>query len=476
MTCRESDSCVVPKKPGNAGEGKAATNHRPCLRTHELHTGVDTIMETKLARIAEIARLKPEERFTSLYHLLNEEMLVLCHDELDGNKATGIDHVTKREYEENLEVNIRNLVSRLKTRSYRPQPVRRTYIPKGDGTDVRPLGIPAYEDKIVQLGVTKILQSIYESDFLDFSYGFRPRRSCHMALRSISQVIEKGSICYVVDADIRGFFNNMGHEWLMKFVDLRLGDPNMQKLIRRFLRAGVIEEGIWEPTYVGAPQGAVLSPLLANVYLHYALDLWFEKVVKKKCDGQAEMVRYADDFVCCFETKHDAERFYAALLLRLEKFGLDIAENKSKILMFGRFAEATMQRLGQGKPDTFDFLGFTHYCGKSRYGYFRVKRKTSRKKFNAKVKAFGQWIRQNRHEDTDQIMKTVAQKLTGHYRYYGVTDNSPSLDAFRYQVTKLMYKWLNRRSQRKSFTYKQFNAFLAKHPLPSPKIYVNIYG
>jgi len=446
------------------------------IRKHELHTGVEIIMETKLARIAEIARLKPQERFTSLYHLLNEEMLLVCHNELDGSKAAGIDHVTKKEYEENLAANIQDLVARLKTHSYRPQPVRRTYIPKGDGTDRRPLGIPAYEDKIVQLGATKILQSIFEEDFLDFSYGFRPKRSCHMALRSLNRVIEKGSIGYVVDADIRGFFNNMNHEWLMKFIDLRVGDPNMKRLIRRFLKAGVVEDGAWEVTDVGAPQGAVLSPLLANVYLHYALDLWFEKAVKRQCEGQAEMVRYADDFVCCFQTKHDAERFYTALVTRLAKFGLEIAENKSKILMFGRFAEATRQRLGQGKPDTFDFLGFTHHCGQSRDGRFRVKRRTSRKKFNAKVKAFGDWIRQNRHTDIDDIMKTVAQKLFGHYRYYGVTDNSWSLDAFRYQVTKLLFKWLNRRSQRRSFSYDQFNAFLARHPVPSPKIYVSIYG
>ncbi|MEX0917096.1 MAG: group II intron reverse transcriptase/maturase, partial [Candidatus Paceibacterota bacterium] len=350
-------------------------------------------METKLARIAEIAKEKPKERFTSLYHLLNEEMLLQCHVELDGNKAAGIDRVTKAEYEANLEENIRNLAERLKRKGYRPQPVRRTYIPK-DEKSMRPLGIPAYEDKIVQLGLNKILQAIYEQDFLNHSYGFRPGRSCHDALKEVNRIIEKGKISYVVDADISGFFTHVDHEWLMKFIELRIEDPNLRRLIVKFLKAGIMEKGIYEDTEEGTPQGSIASPILANIYLHYALDLWFQVAVKKACKGQAEIVRYADDYVCCFQYKEDAERFYKALVTRLAKFSLKIAEEKTKILMFGRFAADNSKRQGLGKPKTFDFLGFTHYCSKGSNGKFRIKRKTSRKKFKAKLKAFKMWLRE----------------------------------------------------------------------------------
>ena len=251
-------------------------------------------METKLARIAEIAREKPKEQFTSLYHLLNKEMLLKCHAELPANKATGIDHVTKAEYERNLEENINSLVERLKKMGFRPQPVKRTYIPK-DEKSMRPLGILAYEDKIVQQGLNKILQAIYEQDFVNHSYGFRPGRSCHDALKEVNRIIEKGKISYVVDADISGFFTHVDHEWLMKFIELRVGDPNIRKLIVKFLKAGIMEKGIYEDTEEGVAQGSGISPVLANVYLHYALDLWFRVSVKRACRGQAEIVRYADD-------------------------------------------------------------------------------------------------------------------------------------------------------------------------------------
>lgn len=433
-------------------------------------------METKLARIAEIAKEKPTQAFTSLYHHLNYEILLQCHTELEGNKAAGVDDITKAEYKENLEDNIMKLVEKLKKHSYKPQPVKRVYIPKGEGNKMRPLGIPAYEDKIVQLGLNKILQAIYEADFLVFSYGFRPKRSCHDALKELNRIIEKGRISYVVDADIRGFFDNVDHQWLMEFIGLRIVDPNIKRLIVRFLKAGVMEQGQIDPTEVGTPQGAIISPTLANVYLHYALDLWFEKVVKFQSRGQAEMVRYADDFVCCFQYKSDAERFYVNLIKRLAKFKLSVAEEKTKIIQFGRFAEENLKKMESGKPGTFDFLGFTHYCSKSQTGRFRVKRKTSRKKFKAKVKAFKMWVKSVRNEPTKEIMKTVRAKLTGHYRYFGITDNSPMIRKFGFAVSKLLYKWLNRRSQRRSFSYEKFNLFLERNPLPQPRIYVSIYG
>lgn len=432
-------------------------------------------METKLARIAEIAKDKPKEQFTSLYHLLNKEMLTECHEELEANKAAGIDQVTKAEYGLNCEENIDSLVERLKKNGYRPQAVRRTYIPK-DEKSMRPLGIVAYEDKIVQRGLNKLLQAIYEQDFVNHSYGFRPGRNCHDALKEVNRIIDRGKINYVVDADIRGFFSNVDHEWLMKFIDLRIGDPNIRKLIVKFLKVGIMEGGIHEDTEEGVAQGSSISPVLANVYLHYALDLWFQVIVKKSCKGQAEMVRYADDFVCCFQFKEDAERFYNALIKRLAKFKLEIAEEKTKILMFGRFAADNSKRQGLGKPDTFDFLGFTHYCSNGRQGKFRVKRKTSRKKFKAKVKAFKLWLRAERHLGTEEIMKTVRRKLIGHYTYYGITDNSQMMCTYKFQVSKLLFKWLNRRSQRRSFSFEKFSLFLKRNPLPEPRIYVNIFG
>jgi group II intron reverse transcriptase/maturase len=377
-------------------------------------------------------------------------------------------------YEANLETNVENLEKRLKQKSYRPQPARRTYIPK-DEKSMRPLGIPAYEDKLVQNALKKVLEAIYEQDFMDFSYGFRPERSMHDALKHLNEIIERGRISYVVDADIKGFFNHVDHEWMMKFLDLRIGDPNIHRLVRRMLKAGIQEDGEFEPTEEGTPQGSVASPILANIYLHYVLDTWFAVAVKKQCRGQAEIVRFADDFVCCFQYKEDAERFYAALRTRLSKFNLSIAEEKTKIIEFGRFAERNREKRGEGKPETFDFLGFTHYCSKSQKGVFRVKRKTSGKKFRQKVKAMKTWIRLNRHMDQKEFLKTIRSKLAGHYRYYGITDNFEKMHAYYFQTVNLMYKWLNRRSQRKSFTKGRFYEVLKDFKLPKPRIYINIY-
>ncbi len=433
-------------------------------------------MGTVLARIAEIARNRPEEKFTSLYHHINVELLLKCHRELPTNKAAGVDQVNKAEYEANLTENLNDLVERLKKWSYRPQPIRRAYIPKGDGKAMRPLGILAYEDKLVQLALTKLLEPIFEQDFLSISYGFRPGRSCHDALKELNCIIERGKTSYVVDADIRGFFDRVNHEWMMKCLEQRIVDPNIKRLITRILKAGIMENGKWEPSDEGTVQGGNISPLLANIYLHFVLDLWFERVVKKSCRGEAEIVRYCDDFVCCFQYKEDAEKFYLELKQRLAKFGLELAEEKSKVIAFGRFAEKNCKKKDLRKPDTFDFLGFTHYCSKSRNGPFRVKRKTSRKRFKAKVQAFKLWIQENRHQDIKDIWKKVHSKLNGHYRYYGITDNSEMLHSYRYEVSKLLFKWLNRRSQRHSFNYEELNRHLKWNPLPEPRVYVNIYG
>jgi|SRR5690625_1210469 len=441
--------------------------------TFTAHRGGEE-METKLARIAEMAKANPKFQFTSIGHFINAEMLIRSHEDMETGKATGVDEVTKETYDMNLEENVRNLVGRLKQKSYRPLPARRTYIPK-DEKSMRPLGIPAYEDKLVQDALKNILEAIYEQDFMNFSYGFRPKRNMHDALKKLNRTIEQGRINYVVDADIKGFFNHVDHEWLMKFLNLRIKDPNIHRLVRRMLKAGIQEDGEFEPTEEGTPQGSVVSPILANIYLHYVLDMWFEIVVKKQCKGQAEIVRFADDFVCCFQYKEDATRFYAALLTRLKKFNLNVAEEKTKIIEFGRFAERNNRRRGKGKPDTFDFLGFTHYCSKSRKGTFRVKRKTSGKKFKQKVKAMKTWIKANRHMEQKEFLKILRSKLTGHYRYYGITDNSEKMQSYYTITINLMFKWLNRRSQRKSFTRDRFYEVLKDFKLPKPRIYVNIY-
>ena len=326
-------------------------------------------METKLERIAEIAKEKPDERFTSLIHLINKEMIIQCHEEMNGRKASGVDEITKSEYEENLEANVEDLIFRMKRQAYKPQPAKRVYIPKPGTDKKRPLGIPAYEDKLVQAALAKILNAIYEQDFMECSFGFRPNRGCHDALKLLNTIANDGDIRYVVDTDIKGFFDNVDHEWMMKFIEHRIADVNLCRLINRFLKAGIIDAGIKYDTPQGTPQGGVCSPILGNVYLHYVIDLWFEKVVRKHCIGKAYMVRYADDSIFCFQHEEDARKFYRSLIERLKKFNLTVAEEKTKILELKKNEE------DDDKGDnSFDFLGFTHYVGKDKNGRKRVKK------------------------------------------------------------------------------------------------------
>lgn len=327
---------------------------------------------------------------------------------------------------------------------------------------------------MVQMAVAEILSAIYENDFLDVSFGFRPGRGCHDALKTLNWILVSKRTNYVVDADIRGFFDTVDHDWMMRFLEHRIADSRLLGLIRRFLIAGVMEEGQLLASEQGTPQGGIISPILANIYLHYVLDLWFERVVRDCCRGEAYLVRYCDDFVCCFQYKDDAERFYNSLVRRLSRFGLTVAEEKTKIIAFGRFAEQWGKRNNTGKPETFDFLGFTHYCSHSRQGKFRVKRLTSRKKLNSSMKRITQWIKQHRHDPLPLLLGELAVKLRGHYQYYGVTDNVPRLQIVYRHVRKTLLKWLNRRSQRKSLTGEQYERLLAHFPLPTPKIYVNI--
>jgi RNA-directed DNA polymerase len=432
-------------------------------------------VETKLHRIAEKARKEPGFKFTSLYHLMNVELLRGCFKRLRKDAAAGIDKMTKDMYAENLEANLVDLVERLQRMAYIQQPVRRKYIPKPGSAKQRPLGIPCFEDKLVQAGLVQILDSVFEQDFIEDSYGFRPGRSCHDALRGLRATVETKPINHIVEADIKGFFDNVNQEWLMKFLAHRIGDKRIQRMVKRFLKAGVWEDGSITVSDDGTPQGGVISPILANIYLHYALDLWFEKIYRKSCIGYARLIRYADDFVVCYQHKQDAERFREELGKRLGKFGLEVEPTKTKVMEFGRSAVQNAKRRGK-KAETFDFLGLTHYCGTRKDGTgFRMKRATARKKFTAKLIVFKEWLKKARTLKTKELWETVKAKLRGHYNYYGVTDNSRGIARFANEVENLLFKWLNRRGKKNCLNWEKFNEMLKRFPLPKPRIMVNMF-
>ncbi len=437
--------------------------------THTVHRDSEYV-RTQIARIVVKSKENPKEVFTSLYHLLNEAMFIECHQELEANKATGIDKVTKQEYSANLEENIQDLVKRLKSHTYRPQPVRRVYIPKGNG-EQRPLGIPTYEDKLVQMGLSKILTAIYDPCFIEQSYGFRVGKSAHEALRKLNEIIRYKPINYIVDADIKGFFNNVKHEWVVKFIQHRIKDPNIIKLLKKMLMAGTIEAGKYVKTEKGMPQGSIVSPILSNIYLHYVLDIWFEKRIRKCSDGESEIVRYADDFVCCFKYEGDTRRFLTALEQRLKKFGLELATDKTRTILFGKYANERVKKIGLKRPETFDFLGFTHYCSLARNKQFALRVQTSSKKYRAKLKGLKLWLKKAVHViTTKDIIDRVNTILRGYYNYYCVRGNSQMVRRFRSDFIKLIYKWLNRRGQRNSFTWDKFNVFLKYNPIIYPKV------
>ena len=430
-----------------------------------------------MCRIAQKARNEPAMQFVNLFHLLKEDLLRECFAKLRGDAAAGIDEITKEDYAKNLEENLAALVGRLHTMSYRPQPVRRVYIPKPGTDKQRPLGIPVLEDKLVQAAMVRILEPIYEQDFIEDSYGFRPERSCHDALRALSETVERGDIEWIVEADIKGFFDHVDHDHLMRFLNHRVGDPRMQRMVKRFLISGVSEDGVFTASEEGTPQGGVISPLLANMYLHYVLDLWYERAFRKVCRGRTRLIRYADDFVVCFACQADAERFRRELVTRLAKFGLEVEPSKTKVIAFGPSAAARARQEGKAKPETFDFLGFTHYCSRRKDGTgFRMKRRTARKRLRAKLSAFGQWLQQSRAKmKTRAIWEAARMKLAGHYRYYGVTDNFPSLQQFAHQAERLIVKWLNRRGGRRQMTWEQFRKMARRWPLPRPRIHVHFF-
>ena len=435
-------------------------------------------MATTLARISQLSsenRNNPEFRFISLAHLINKQMLLECHASMDGDKAVGIDGVTKEDYGKNLEENLEDLLGRMKRNAYKPKPARRVEIPKDNGK-TRPLSIYCYEDKLVQEAIRRILEAIFEPLFYDEMMGFRPGRSCHKALRNLNVMLERRFTNYVLDADIKGFFDHLNHDWIMKFIGSKVKDPNFLRLVKRMLKAGIIEDYQFEPTEEGSGQGAVCSPVMANIYMHYVLLWWFRTQVRPRMKGYCGIVVYADDFVVCFQYKADAEKFYEALKRRMGHFGLSLEEEKSRLLEFGKYAAQNRRRAGKGKPETFNFLGFTHYCSKSRYGKFRVKRKTSRKKFVKKCREIHQRLKEMRMMAISDIIHKLNQILVGYFHYYGITDNIRSLESFCFIVRNSLFFWLNRRSERRSYDWNGFNALLKEHPLARPKIYVSIYG
>lgn len=433
-------------------------------------------MKAKLNLITEKAKCDKRLKFTALIHHINEDNLVACYHELKRDKASGIDGVTVEAYGKDLERNVYNLVERLKTKAYRPQPVKRVYIPKaGKKDEKRGLGIPTVEDKLVQLMLKKLLEAIFDTDFKDFSHGFRPGRSCITAIKELDQTVMKRPINFIVEVDIRKFFDTVSHHWMLRCLEERIADRNLLWLVHQILKAGVMEEGEYHASERGTPQGGVVSPLLANIYLHYVLDLWFEKVFKSERKGHVQLIRYCDDFVVCCESEDDAKEFLKLLEERLSKFGLNVSPEKTQLIKFGRNSWKRRKKTGE-KLATFNFLGFTHYSATSRSGYFMMGHKTTKENLNRKLKEIQEWVKRARNLYPLKTWWPILKaKLTGHYNYFGVSGNYRCIKQFYWQVTRLVFKWINRRSQRKSMTAEMFGQYLQWNPLPMPRICHALY-
>jgi len=430
---------------------------------------------TDLTRIGEKASKDRGCVFNNLYHhIYDEENLRVCYETLEARKATGVDGVTKEQYGENLAENLRELSGRLRRQAYRPQPKRRTYIPKAGSAKGRPLGISCLEDKIVEEATKRALEPIYEAVFEDSSYGYRPGRNQHMCIDELGRTIQQKKINYAVEADIKGFFDTVNHEWMIKFLRHRIGDERVIRLINRMLRGGIMEDGIVRATEEGTPQGSILSPLLSNIYLHYVLDLWFNKRLSKEIKGEAYYFRFADDFIACFQYKEEAESFRNRLRDRLEGFGLQLAEEKTQCIQFGRFARENARKHSE-KPKEFTFLGFTHYCGKTQTGYFKVKRKTSHKKLGMSLRKFTEWAKRSRNVlKKGEMLKQARARVVGHLSYYAITDNLERCNDYIYYATRILFKWINRKSQRKAYTWDSFSQALAWVDWPAPRIHKDL--
>ena len=471
----ESDSGIVPMKGSNKSAPALAESveGRPPIkenimeqRTFPTPSG-DSDVITKLQGVRRTAKEKKQERFTALLHHVTVDLLRESFHRLKKQAAPGVDGVTWEEYEQGLEDRLIDLHGRVHRGAYRAQPSRRIYIPKADGRK-RPLGIAALEDKIVQQAIVTVLNEIYEADFLGFSYGFRPGRSPHRALDALSVGIVRRRVNWILDADIRGFFDTLSHEWLLTLVQHRIADPRILRLIRKWLRAGVSEDGEWSETKIGTPQGAVISPLLANVYLHYAFDLWVEAWREKIATGDLIVVRYADDLVVGFQHKADAERFLNEFKERLAKFGLELHGEKTRLIEFGRFAEANRSNRGEGKPESFTFLGFTHACGKrKKTGTFTVIRQTAKKRMRQTLARLKQDLQARMHDTPATAGAWLKRVLLGYYGYFAVPGNTSVLGVFRYRLQRHWLHVLRRRSQR-GFSWRSFDN-LSDRWLPHPK-------
>jgi len=477
MHVQEKSDCAVvavnlsnkeAQASAESGEGRAQTKEN-IVQSHKLPTQSGKGLSQGLRGVRQAARERKQERFTALLHHLNMGLLRDSFYALKRQASPGIDGVTWQEYETGLEDRLTDLLSRVHRGVYRAQPSRRVYIPKADGRQ-RPLGVAALEDKIVQQAVVTILTRIYEVDFKGFSYGFRPGRSPHQALDALAVGIQWKRVNWVLDADIRGFFDNMNHEWTMKFIEHRVADRRILRLIQKWLKAGVSEDGQWSETKLGTPQGAVVSPLLANVYLHHVFDLWVEAWRKKIAKGDVIVVRYADDLVLGFQYRTEAERFLREFRERLAKFGLELHADKTRLIEFGRFAARDRKQRGEGKPETFMFLGFTHYCGqRNSNGAFIVWRITAKRRMAAKLKAIKAELQRRKHHRTTEVGAWLRKVVLGYYQYHAVPGNSTQLRIFARRVCWLWRTVLVRRSQRAQVGWDRLYPLLSRW-IPRPHV------
>lgn len=466
----KSDRPVVPANPANTGggkplmveweEGRGLAKGNPDHQNVPIGHSAAHGMPSAMARIRQAARKDRKMRFTAiLHHIYNLDTLREAYFSLKRTAAPGVDGETWRAYGEDLEENLRDLSQRLKRGAYRAKPVRRTYIPKADGRQ-RPLGVPVLEDKLVQRATVEVLNAIYETDFLGFSYGFRPGRHQHKALDALYTGLLTKKVNWVLDSDIRGFFDAIDHGWLVKFIEHRIADRRVVRLIQKWLNAGVLEDGTRTWSEEGTPQGGSASPLLANIYLHYAFDLWVQWWRTTQARGDMIVVRYADDFIVGFQHRSEAERFLAELKERFRKFHLELHPDKTRLLEFGPFADENSRRGGRGKPETFNFLGFTHICGKKRSGRFTVLRQTMRKRLQAKLSEVKAELRRRLHNPIPAVGQWLRSVVGGHIRYYGVPTNGRALFVFRYRVGWLWRRALSRRSQTARITWERMRRLI----------------
>jgi RNA-directed DNA polymerase len=471
----KSDSAIVAGKPTNKAERSAAEPVEPRAGTKG-NAGQQSTCRAQsrvsvtqaLERIRQAAKARKKEKFTSLLHHISIELLDDAFSELKENAAPGIDGLTWREYGLNLERNLEDLHARIHRGAYRALPSRRVYIPKPDGRQ-RPLAVAALEDKIVQRATAAVLNAIYEEDFLGFSYGFRPGRGTHDAQDALVVGIESKKVNWILDADIRSFFDEISQEWLIRFLEHRIGDRRIIRLIQKWLKAGILEDGIVSVSDKGTGQGSVISPLLANIYLHYALDLWAERWRRREATGDMIIVRYADDFIVGFQHEADARRFLDEMRTRLQEFALTLHPEKTRLIEFGRFAAKDRKQRGLGKPETFNFLGFTFICGTSRRGYFQLKRKTRRDRLRAKLKMVKEAMRRRMHQPIPQQGKWLRQVVLGYFNYHAVPTNFRALKAFRDEITRGWRRALSRRSQKTGLTWAAMNQLIGDW-LPKPRI------